>query len=602
MMDPAFDGLPTPSAGPRATLTVGAQANCDYSSLQAAIDAAGNDDVIRVARSDTHLGSGYNIYGKGLTIRGGFDTCDPSETASGRTILDANNQASGRVFDINQSGSSSMQVRLENLDIRRGRGGVMVTGEVGAISVVVMNTVIRDNDAGFGLGGGIRVQSNGPGVSSTFSGGMLTVDNDSMIMDNNASVGGGIYCAAQQPPTAMRPIVTVGSALIFRNSASSRGGGVANNGCREMRFNTGGPIVLIAPSGGIYNNTTDGEGGGFHVEGGGKVVISAGSRVGFGDPDHAAMVVSNRADSGGGLFVSGEDSEVILSGTVVGSNHARAGHGGGILAQDDAVVLMSAYSPLLPCQPFQAAGGIGTQPPCSALRDNSSFHRGAAIFARNGAEVVVSQTLIQGNEATGNYGMIALNLDGNDRPTDVVIDSSLISDNTSPVLAAVQPWGRLDLSWSTIAGNDTDVVARILGQQGGPARVRFLSTIAYGNTSDRLVTRSQGTFSAAQARCMIGSQSSDAADLTLSIDYSHVDPKFVDSGEGDFRLQPDSPAIDYCHDDYPPTTSLDLAGNPRGEVWAGPPHDPNPALGPFDLGAYEAQLNDDDVIFADGFE
>lgn len=84
-------------------------------------------------------------------------------------------------------------------------------------------------------------------------------------------------------------------------------------------------------------------------------------------------------------------------------------------------------------------------------------------------------------------------------------------------------------------------------------------------------------------------------------DYLQADPRFMDTAGGNFRLQPDSPAIDFCGAAYG-VTVRDLDGNLRGQDWAGPPHEPNPDLGPYDLGAYEAQLDDDDVIFADGFE
>lgn len=68
---------------PRALYTVGPHANCDFSQLQPAIDAAASGDTIRVARSNAYLGRTYDIWGKSLTIEGGVDTCNLSETPMG---------------------------------------------------------------------------------------------------------------------------------------------------------------------------------------------------------------------------------------------------------------------------------------------------------------------------------------------------------------------------------------------------------------------------------------------------------------------------------------------------------------------------------------
>src|SRR5690606_25992332 len=68
-----------PAAAPQATraiYTVGEQADCDFSNLQDAIHAATPGDTIRIARSTGHLGNTYTLYGKSLTLRGGFDSCN----------------------------------------------------------------------------------------------------------------------------------------------------------------------------------------------------------------------------------------------------------------------------------------------------------------------------------------------------------------------------------------------------------------------------------------------------------------------------------------------------------------------------------------------
>lgn len=57
-----------------------------------------------------------------------------------------------------------------------------------------------------------------------------------------------------------------------------------------------------------------------------------------------------------------------------------------------------------------------------------------------------------------------------------------------------------------------------------------------------------------------------------------IDPQFVNPSEGDFRIQVDSPAVDWG-DDSKNSLSIDLAGNPR-------------KVGTIDLGAYEVRSED----------
>ena len=116
--------------------TVGEQADCDFFSLQDAINAAAPDDTIRIARSTSHLGKTYTLYGKSLTLQGGFDSCDAGETPSGRTTLDADG-ANLPVLDIWQGGTppDQMRVVLRDLELRRGNGGLKMEGQLGRLSV-----------------------------------------------------------------------------------------------------------------------------------------------------------------------------------------------------------------------------------------------------------------------------------------------------------------------------------------------------------------------------------------------------------------------------------------------------------------------------------
>ena len=154
-------------AGQGNMIRVGSDAtDCDYAGLQNAINAASDGDVILLSGSaDHHRGNVYSIFTKSLTIRGGYASCTATDP-SGRTTLDANEQA--RVFDIwLPSGEDGLQeVILENLVITNGLsnnsgGGILVEGRPGAQFVRLKNVQVTNNEA-IASGGGVAVLINAP--------------------------------------------------------------------------------------------------------------------------------------------------------------------------------------------------------------------------------------------------------------------------------------------------------------------------------------------------------------------------------------------------------------------------------------------------------
>ena len=191
---------------------------CNYSSVQAAVDAASDGDVIKVAEGTyTSVGTCVVDIGETITLLGGYTTTAGamgwaiSDPDGYPTILDGG--GSRQVVCINAGDPT-----VEGFHIRDGQGtdgaGVYVAGG----EPVVRRSRIYGNDA-------------------TTSGGGVYVADGTPVLENN---------------------------LIYANTAADGGGVYVAGGSAAIRYNT------------LYDNeATTGSGGGLHLASGSSSVISA---------------------------------------------------------------------------------------------------------------------------------------------------------------------------------------------------------------------------------------------------------------------------------------------------------------------------------------
>ena len=168
-------------------ITVGPDMDCQFSSVQAAINASVDGDTIRV------MTGVYNesifIFSKDLRVIGGFPDC-VSQTPSGRSTLDQQGTGLGvDVFYPAALGDPLREVVLENWLVRNGGGsgdfvgGVVVEGRPGRLAVELNNVEIRDNikTGSSDNGAGLRIQVSGDGADTggVPFGPLVEIDNDS---------------------------------------------------------------------------------------------------------------------------------------------------------------------------------------------------------------------------------------------------------------------------------------------------------------------------------------------------------------------------------------------------------------------------------------
>ena len=281
-------------------ITVCLSGGCDYTSIQAAVDAAAGGEIIKVA-TGTYTGVHARadvaqvVYiSKTVTVCGGYTTTNWTTPypITQPTTLDA--QRLGRVMYV--TGSSN--VIIENLRITGG----YVEGNGGGIynrnaTLTVSNTIIISNFASID-GGGVYLWSG----SATFNGGQII----SNVADEE---GGGMYIAYGS--------ATLDGGQIISNYAGHNGGGVCVSGNTATFTQTGASTIA--------QNTAGYHGGGVCVQSGSATLIGG-------------QVIGNTVDEGdgGGVFVAG--GSATLNGGQIIRNSARIG-GGGIHVRDGSVML-----------------------------------------------------------------------------------------------------------------------------------------------------------------------------------------------------------------------------------------------------------------------
>ncbi|RLC74482.1 MAG: hypothetical protein DRJ03_31885 [Chloroflexi bacterium] len=249
---------PAPLAAPNASATElhVCPSGCAYSSVQAAVDAANESDVIKVA-AGTYTGvSARNgvtqaVYiSKTVTIRGGYttsdwDTCDPDANP---TTLDA--QGQGRVLYI----TGDISPTIEGLRITGGDSGKIVP--CGGIYVATATTTIRDNHVfsntahrggGLCVFGGTAILTGNTIFSNTaglHGGGLLLNDDSSTLIGNTIfsntceNGGGGLNLYESNATLKDNTIFgNVGVGLQLFDSAATLTG-------NTVTANTGGGIEL----------------------------------------------------------------------------------------------------------------------------------------------------------------------------------------------------------------------------------------------------------------------------------------------------------------------------------------------------------------------
>ena len=245
----------------------------------------------------------------------------------------------------------------------------------GSPTVNLPKTVIQNNSAQTGSGGGIYI-----------TGGGLTIKNPT-IQNNSAKDGGAIYITGNNAGFTSTGSENV---QITQNTASGDGGAIYVNG---------GSITIANPTD-IENNTAANDGGGFYVNNG-NIHLNG-----------ITTLTANTATGNGGAIALHNGTFSFANGSEIKDNQAT-GNGGGLYVSNSSEVSIDCIGGAYVNNKANFGGGLYASGPITLqfaadLLDNKAVN-GGGLYLENGIDMTFGVNtndlklsgLIVGNEATG---------------------------------------------------------------------------------------------------------------------------------------------------------------------------------------------------------
>ncbi len=578
------------------TYTVGPN-GCDYTTINGAL--ANNPDEILIVNGVYQ--ETLQLQDQNITIKGGYANCQDAEAnnqSTGRAAIDAG--LLGSVITITESNNPIVNtITLERIEITNGKnddlgGGLTIL--FANVNLELKDVWIRNNQGAYG--GGILILSGTVNINA----------NDTWINNNIAAVdGGGIYCYSENNSSSIH-LNTTDDTLYqgIRNNQSTNGngGGMFLFSCRlKSRL-----YIEDQSNGGISFNSASnadniperGHGGAIYAAGGSEVVITGDNHKITSLSHNSASGNAEYSGQGGAIYATGNGTSVKIQDFLATGNFSR--QAGAVFHISSDAKLDVSSSDISFCKKIEN---------CNVISNNTSDLGGILLAISEGGQASIKHTTIKENtvESEGSAEGVLLFSYGPNAVTHFEsnyiykngrdIDYSLFHQQGPVGVINEEDYPLLKMYYNTIVNNyikddgNSKIITII-----SPGKAEIYSSIIFNSLEYGIppqIIFLAGLNTVTNTNCLMihnGSEPIDQGIAILEVD----DPLFVNSEMDDYHILPQSPANDFCSDQFIQTEWLDSDGETRG--WDDPEQDNY--IGSYDIGADETYLSD--IIFEDGLE
>ena len=455
-------------------------------------------------------------------------------------------------------------------------GGALDITEGPHTSIVIANTQITNNSAGYG--GAISLRWSDPEAQQKS---FLRLQDNVAISSNRGSYGGGaIYCR-----NGWIDLTGAGSS-VFQNTAggSTEGGSPPSGGAYGGGLLLDQCVARIAAWGfvpAVWMNNATGPGGGIAAMNKQALV-----EVGNSNPLSPTRIAANHSDRFGGAFTIEQGAQVYAFDAVIEDNDASQG-GGAVALYTDGIGINSRYLATSRFNQTAFRKACSSTVECNVIRNNTAYDGGTA---RHGAAFRISvensgaTVELEGARISGNRGLnLVKRISGVSGEGSIVANGTLFDRNevTANLFDMGEGYSPANLSASTFS--DNTVGSAIFRLNGFYTNVPFsLRHSLVHQPGVPLISISTGSIPNGLVRYVIANDLTGVPTETgaggLPLNLVGV-PSFVDAANGNYSLTAGAEAVDYAP---PEATDLTRDGGARDINTAAAER-----FGTQDLGAYE---------------